>query len=64
MTEFRVVRGDATPEELAAVVALLMARSGVATAPPPPTRSLWALPQLRSPLSHNPEAWRASGLPR
>ncbi len=63
MTELRVVRGDATAEELAAVVALLMARSGAPTVPLPPARSLWATPQLRAPLSHGPEAWRASGLP-
>ncbi len=64
MVELRLVRGEATPEELAAVVALLMARSGVEPAAAPPARSLWALPQLRSPLSHGPEAWRASALPR
>ena len=62
--ELRVVRGDATPEELAAVVALLMAGSGVEPAATPPAPSLWAVPTLRSPLSPGTEAWRASALPR
>ena len=64
MVELRLVRGVATPEELAAVVALLLARSGVEPAAAPPAPTLWALPQLRSPLSHGPGAWHASGLSR
>ena len=62
--ELTVVRGDATPEELAVVVALLTAASGSAPAPEPEVRSLWATPQLRQPLDHGAGAWRASGLPR
>ena len=62
--ELRVIRGDATPEELAAVVALLTAASsGGAAAPEPEVRSLWAAPQLRGALHAGPGAWRASGLP-
>ena len=61
----RVLRGQPTPEQLAALVAVVAAR---ATAggddAPPPTRSLWSAPVLRSPLSPGPGAWRASGLPR
>ena len=64
-THLKLVRGNPTPEELAAVVALLAARSAAAPAEEPaPARSLWAVPQLRTPLSHGPGAWRASGLPR
>jgi len=64
-----VVRGGPTPEQLAALVAVVTARAsaaaetaaaGVAAA----ARPLWAAPVLRSPLSHGPGAWRASGLPR
>ena len=61
----RVISGNPTPEELAAVIALVTARSGgmAADAPPAP-RSLWSRPQLRSTLQHGPGAWRASALPR
>ena len=62
--ELRLVRGDATPEELAAVVALLASRSGgeVVEEPPVPP-SAWARPQLRAPLPPpGPGAWVASGL--
>ena len=65
MTELRVIRGDATPEEVAAVVAVLVASSGApAAAEPPAAPSLWSRPQLREPLHAGPGAWRASGLPR
>ncbi|HEY0890705.1 MAG TPA: acyl-CoA carboxylase subunit epsilon [Nocardioides sp.] len=58
----RVVNPDATPEEVAAIVAVLSALGGAAPAPRKP-RSTWASParQLRGPL---PPSWRASGLPR
>lgn len=58
----RVVNPDATPEEIAAVVAVLSALGGEAPAPKK-RRSEWASParQLRGPL---PASWRASGLPR
>jgi hypothetical protein len=56
-----LVRGNATPEELAAVVALLAARSGgAAEEAPAPVRSRWGAPQLRGPLPHGPGAWQAS----
>lgn len=61
----RLVRGNPSPEELGAVVALLVARcAGGAAEPAPEPPSWWATPQLRSPLTHGPGAWRASGLPR
>lgn len=63
----RVVRGSATAEELAAVVAVLSARPAEpATAPPPPrpAPSAWRRAYgLRRPVVPGPGAWRASGLP-
>jgi hypothetical protein len=63
----QVVRGDATPEEIAAVVAVLSARSRAAAAPaPPPRRSAWADParRVRRPIKAGPGAWRASAFPQ
>ena len=60
----RVVRGDPTPEELAALIAVVSARAGVSEATPEPARSLWSRPVLRQPLTPGPGAWRASSLPR
>jgi hypothetical protein len=59
----RVVRGDATAEEIAALVAVLTSRGSV-DAPAEPPRSLWARPVLRAALQPGPGAWRASSLPR
>ena len=59
-----VLRGEPTPEQLAALVAVVAARATAEEQAAPPARSLWAVPVLRSPLSHGPGAWRASGLPR
>ena len=60
----RVVRGEPTPEELAALIAVVSARAaGGDDAQPPAPPSLWARPQLRAPLAPGPGAWRASGLP-
>ena len=60
----RVVRGNPTPEELAALIAVVSTRGGVVVEEPPAPRSLWAAPVLRKPLSPGPGAWRASSLPR
>jgi hypothetical protein len=67
--ELRVVRGDATPEEIAALVAVLTARARArrsAASTAPARRSAWAdrARGLRSPLAHGPGAWRAGGSPR
>ena len=62
-TELRVTRGDATPEELAALVVVLASMTGGAPQPKP-QRSLWATPHLRAGHQAGPGAWRASGLPR
>jgi hypothetical protein len=58
----RVVRGNPTPEELAALTAVIAARS----VPPEvtePSTSGWADPvaALRSPIRVGPGAWAASG---
>jgi hypothetical protein len=63
----QVVRGDATPEEIAALVAVLLVRSADAEAPGP-ARSVarsWSdrSGQIRRPLSPGPGAWRRSALP-
>lgn len=60
----RVVRGNPTPEELAALVAVVASRASVVEpepASPPPWASRAA--GLRRPLTPGPGAWRASGLP-
>ncbi len=64
----RLVRGRATPEELAAVVAVLAA-SGAgsgADAPPASAVSAWAdrARLVRAPVSIGPGGWRASAFPR
>jgi acyl-CoA carboxylase epsilon subunit len=59
----RVVRGEPTPEELAALVAVLAARSVPAAAPP--LRPAWSDPARRLGLTARPgpDAWRRSALP-
>ena len=63
-----VVSGDATAEEVAALVAVLAAASGGGDAADAGGRgsSSWADRDVavRRPLPHGPGAWRASGLPR
>ena len=61
----RVVRGEPTAEELAAVVAVLAARSAAAPQPAWRPRSAWADPARRLGLTHRagPGAWRRSTLP-
>jgi hypothetical protein len=58
----RVVKGDPTPEELAALVAVLASRGGSET-PVEPPRSPWGRPGvgLRHPLPVGQGAWRESG---
>ena len=61
----RVVRGDATPEEVAALVAVLSALQPAA-APPARRASEWGAPHrgVRRTLPHGPGGWRSSSLPR
>jgi sarcosine oxidase gamma subunit len=66
----RVVRGDLTPEELAALVAVVAARNAAAanaaarTTPAP--RSEWGHPsrQVRAPHTIGPDQWRRSAFGR
>jgi len=63
----RVLRGEPTAEELAALVTVLAARaaSTPATGHAAP-RSAWADPAraLRRPVTVGPDGWRASARPR
>ncbi|HLU71326.1 MAG TPA: acyl-CoA carboxylase subunit epsilon [Nonomuraea sp.] len=60
----RIVRGDATPEEIAALVAVLTARPAAPEPPRPRTQS-WRNParSMRNPLTPGKAAWRMSALP-
>ncbi len=57
----RVVNGNVTEEELAALIAVVAARSGGAPAKPKP-RSEWGHPAraVRGPHRPGPDAWRRS----
>ncbi len=57
----KVLTPDATPEEVAAIVAVFAAMSGSAPAPEQP-RSEWAAParRMRGPHVHYRGAWQAS----
>ena len=62
----RLIRGDAEPEELAALVAVLSARSGDAAAGARrPARGRWGDPAdaVRRVSAPGRDAWRASGRP-
>ncbi len=61
-----LVKGDATPEEVAALTAVLQGLAAASVAPPPERpRSEWAAPhrRLRRTFPSGPGAWRASALP-
>jgi hypothetical protein len=59
----RIVNADATPEEIAAIVAVFSAL-GTATAPAPKPVSLWAAHRrLRATVHPGRGGWRASSLP-
>ncbi|MBL3671772.1 acyl-CoA carboxylase subunit epsilon [Streptomyces sp. M2CJ-2] len=62
----KVVRGHPTPEELAAVVALLSAVRAPGPGPAPHRAGAWASPRLllRTPQGYGPVGWRASALPQ
>ncbi|WP_084516662.1 acyl-CoA carboxylase subunit epsilon [Microtetraspora niveoalba] len=67
MTELRVVKGDPTPEEVAALVTALV--SVLAASPPAPARRApvrkkWANPAhgMRMGLPRGPGAWRSAML--
>ena len=60
----RVLRGDPSPEELGALVAVV-ASLGDPAAPLPRRTPVWNAPGRlhRRALPHGPGAWRSSGLP-
>lgn len=64
----RVVRGDATAEEIAALVAVLARRSVTGPGGESPARSAWndrsRLLRLPPVPTQTPGAWRISALPR
>jgi hypothetical protein len=61
----RVIRGDATPEEVAALVAVLGALRTAAPAPARRTPEWQARHRtVRRTLPHGPGGWRSSALPR
>jgi Acyl-CoA carboxylase epsilon subunit len=61
----RIVKGDATPEELAALVAVVAAL-GSGGEPPARRTPEWSAHhrKMRRSLPHGPGGWRSSGLPR
>jgi hypothetical protein len=61
----RVIKGDATPEEVAALVAVVSAL-GTAAAEPPRRTPEWSAHhrKVRRTLPHGPGGWRSSDLPR
>ena len=62
----QIVKPDATPEEIAAIVAVLSALRPAPASSDRGHRSLWADPAHRLQVAHHhgDGAWRASGLPR
>jgi hypothetical protein len=62
----RVVSGDASAEELAALLAVIGSRSGPAARKPERSQSGWQQRSrgLRGTLQHGPGAWTESGRPR
>ena len=62
----QVVNPDATPEEVAAIVAVFAALGSASGEPPKRRRPEWNAPHrlVRRSFPHGPGAWRASGLPR
>ncbi|MDR8408532.1 acyl-CoA carboxylase subunit epsilon [Nonomuraea sp. 3-1Str] len=61
----RIVRGDATPEEIAALVAVLATRAAPSRPSAAPSPQMWRNParRMRKPLSPGKAAWRMSALP-
>ncbi|WP_326714825.1 acyl-CoA carboxylase subunit epsilon [Streptomyces sp. NBC_01474] len=64
----KVVRGNPTPEELAAALAVVQARAAAAATTPPGaagTRDAWADPsRINSLPQHGPAAWARTYWPR
>lgn len=66
MSHLRVVRGNPTDEEVAALVAVVATLNNAPEESAPEPRSAWSARRnlVRAPLAHGPGAWRASGYPR
>ncbi|ROO90092.1 acyl-CoA carboxylase epsilon subunit-like protein [Actinocorallia herbida] len=62
----QVIKGDATPEEVAALIAVVSARATAPAAAPARRGSVWTDRSrlVRGPVQAGPGAWRASALPR
>ena len=62
----RVINPDATPEEVAALVAVFSALGSASMDAPKRPRPAWSNPArgVRQTHRHGDGAWRASGLPR
>ncbi|MGB3441251.1 MAG: acyl-CoA carboxylase subunit epsilon [Actinophytocola sp.] len=60
----RVIQGNPTDEELAALIAVVTSLNAPEQ-PAPPPRSAWSNRQalLRHPLPHGPTAWQTSAFP-
>ncbi|MGW3342882.1 acyl-CoA carboxylase subunit epsilon [Nonomuraea rubra] len=63
--DLRIVRGDATPEEIAALAAVLASRHAEPEAARTPGRQTWRNPAraMRKPVAPGKSAWRMSALP-
>lgn len=61
----RIVNADATPEEVAALVAVLSALGSGEGRSAPRRTPEWSRPvhRMRGPVAHGPGGWRASSLP-
>jgi hypothetical protein len=60
------IKGDASPEEVAALVAVVQALAAAQSVPPRRRpRSVWADParQMHRPLHPSPDGWKRSALP-
>ncbi|MGW0801852.1 acyl-CoA carboxylase subunit epsilon [Nonomuraea sp. NPDC002799] len=63
--DLHIVRGDATPEEIAALVAVLATRHAAPEPAPSPRRQTWRNPArgMRNTVAPGKSAWRMSALP-
>jgi hypothetical protein len=62
----QVIRGDATPEEVAALVTVVAALGSAVAGPPQRRTPEWSAHhrKVRMTLPHGPGGWRSSSLPR
>ena len=61
----RIVRGNPTDEEVAALVAVVATLGNAPEESTPEPRSAWSSRRalVRAPLTHGPDAWRTSAFP-